>query len=226
MRLLLWIGGALLLAGGAAWWRATANGGEKDELAALGDVRGAPLRSAPSAQGVEGEGGPGGTAASLASTSSAAPAPTEGSPAEDYAELLPPGEAQRYPWIDFALLMEFDFPGLVTGGDSAELPEIPAEVRELDGTLVAIEGFMNPLSFDAQGVSEFTLVADPTFCCFGVTPQLNHFVHVSLPEGERCDFHSMVPIAVFGELSVGPEEEDGILLSLYRLEARHVLTVY
>jgi hypothetical protein len=139
---------------------------------------------------------------------------------------LPAGAAAKYEWIDFPLLMDFDFPGLVTDEVEPEDLVAPEEVRELDGQEIAIEGFMNPLSFDAEGVSEFTLVSDPTFCCFGMTPQLNHFVHVTLPKGERCDFYSMVPVAVFGRFAVGAEVEDGIVLSLYRLEAEHVLSVY
>ncbi|MAF64239.1 MAG: hypothetical protein CMJ84_01085 [Planctomycetes bacterium] len=144
----------------------------------------------------------------------------------DYEDLLSPEEATRYEWVDFATLTDFEFPGFLRTDGEVTAPDLPEEVTALDGRLVAVEGFMNPMMFDADGVSEFTLVADPQFCCFGATPQLNHFLYVTLADDERCEFYSIVPLAVYGRLSIGAEEEDGLVLSLYRLEADHVFCVY
>jgi hypothetical protein len=144
----------------------------------------------------------------------------------DYTDLLSPEDAARYEWVDFSTLTDFEFPGFLRTDGEVSVPELPEEIVALDGRLIAIEGFMNPMMFDADGVSEFTLVADPQFCCFGATPQLNHFLYVTLADDERCEFYSIVPLAVYGRLEIGPEEEDGLVLSLYRLEADHVFCVY
>lgn len=227
MRKVAGISALVLLVGGIALARWLAGAGAPPgEAAVVGEVRGAPLRSLPAERASAGEGA-GSTSAAAPGSAPVGPATKSSAPAADeYAALLPPAEAAKYPWIDFELLSDFDYPDPGERSPGEEPPELPEEVRELDGKLVAIEGFMNPLAFDARGVSEFTLVSDPTFCCFGTTPRIHHFVHVTLPEGERCDFHSMVPIAVFGRMSIGEVEEDGFVLSLYRCEARHVLSTY
>lgn len=206
----------LAAAGGAALFLAAACGDSLDEPAVVGEVHGEPLR-APSKS----------TAKDEAATSTPAVPPAAASesaaPPPDYAALLPAGVAKDYRWLDFALLKSFQYPGVERG---AEPPEIPEAVRALDGLRVGLEGFMNPLEFDSGGVAEFSLVADPSQCCFGAVPQLNHFVDVTMPGDERTEFRSLVPIAAFGRLHVGAVLEDGIVLSLYRMEAEHVVSLY
>jgi hypothetical protein len=108
--------------------------------------------------------------------------------------------------------------------DSEESPpELPEDILELDGALIAIEGFMNPLAFDREGVSQFALVNDPLNCCFGATPQPNHWIDVALKEGERTAFYSLDPVAVYGHLEVGELFEDGFLVSLFRMRADYVV---
>lgn len=223
----------LLLAG-------LASCGDESAEVALGDLQGASLRAevAPTggADGAstddaaageedgagEGAGDGSGTDGAGAKQAGAADA------AETAAErgYLSEKEEARFTWIDFSLLTDFDYP-LVVEMDSADgPPPIPDEVKALDGELVAVEGFMNPLVFDGEGVSEFMLVADPTFCCFGATPRLNHFVHVKMPEGERTEFYALIPLAVYGRMEVGPEFEYGVVTSLFRLDAEHVFGDY
>lgn len=144
----------------------------------------------------------------------------------EYAEVLPADEAAKYEWIDFFELTDFELESYAPGPEGGPPVGLPPGVAQLAGKLVAVEGFMNPTAFDRDGVSAFTLVADPTFCCFGVTPTLHHFIQVDLPEGEHTEFFSIVEIAVFGRLEVGLVEEDGIALSFYRMRADHVFCVY
>jgi hypothetical protein len=135
-----------------------------------------------------------------------------------------PGRFERaaYTWVDFDPLIEFDYPELVRMDSGNPPPELPAEVRALHGKRVAFEGFMSPLAFDAGGVKEFSLVKDPSFCCFGMIPQMNHWIHVVMPENERTEFYSFDPIAVYGVLEVGEQYEDGYVVSLYRMVADKV----
>ena len=129
----------------------------------------------------------------------------------------------RYEWLDFGFLTSFEYPDMVELDSEESPPELPEDILELDGTLVAIEGFMNPLAFDREGVSQFALVNDPLNCCFGATPQPNHWIDVTLKEDERTAFYSLDPVAVYGHLEVGELFEDGFLVSLFRMRADYVV---
>jgi len=136
---------------------------------------------------------------------------------------LPDEIENRYEWLEFSFLTSFEYPDLVELDAEEAPPELPSDVAELDGELIAIEGFMNPLAFDREGVSQFALVNDPLNCCFGATPSMNHWIDVTLPEGERTAFYSLDPVAVYGRLEVGEAFEDGFVVSLFRMRADHVL---
>ncbi len=129
----------------------------------------------------------------------------------------------RYEWLDFGFLTSFEYPDMVELDSEQSPPELPEDILELDGVLVAIEGFMNPLAFDREGVSQFALVNDPLNCCFGATPQPNHWIDVTLKEDERTAFYSLDPVAVYGHLEVGELFEDGFLVSLFRMRADYVV---
>lgn len=136
---------------------------------------------------------------------------------------LPDEIEDRYEWIEFSFLTSFEYPDLVELDAEEAPPELPADVAELDGEMIALEGFMNPLAFDREGVSQFALVNDPLNCCFGATPNMNHWIDVTLPEGERTAFYSLDPVAVYGRLEVGEDYEDGFVVSLFRMRADHVI---
>ena len=57
----------------------------------------------------------------------------------------------------------------------------------------------------------------------GATPQPNHWIDVTLPEGERTAFYSLDPVAAYGRIEVGELFEDGFLISLFRMRADYVL---
>ena len=162
--------------------------------------------------------------------------PEEDVPSEDPAEepeeeaevvleggYLPDEIEEQYEWLEFTFLTSFEYPDLVELDAEEAPPEVPEDVTELDGEMIAIEGFMNPLAFDREGVSQFALVNDPLNCCFGATPNMNHWIDVTLPEGERTAFYSLDPVAVYGKLEVGEAYEDGFVVSLFRMRADHVI---
>ncbi|MEM9799317.1 MAG: M56 family metallopeptidase [Planctomycetota bacterium] len=53
----------------------------------------------------------------------------------------------------------------------------PSRVAGFDGQRVSMEGYMIPLSFDGEQVSEFILCRDILECCFGGAPKWGHWVH-------------------------------------------------
>jgi len=175
-------------------------------LVSLDELEGAPLR------------------AEVVTEPAAEPSAADEEPAveEDPGYLSDEIEA-RYEWLDFGFLTSFEYPEMVELDSEESPPELPEDILELDGTLIAIEGFMNPLAFDREGVSQFALVNDPLNCCFGATPQPNHWIDVTLKEGERTAFYSLDPVAVYGTLEVGELFEDGFLVSLFRMRADYVV---
>ena len=156
-------------------------------------------------------------------TAAAATAAAAEPPAKPSAPAKPARfDPKAYTWVEFDVLTGFDYPDLVRMDGETPPPELPDEVQALDGERVAFEGFMNPLAFDSGGVKEFSLVADPTFCCFGAVPKMNHWIHVTLPGDERTEFYSFDPVAVYGTLEVGEAYMDGYVVSLYRITADRV----
>ena len=90
---------------------------------------------------------------------------------------------------------------------------LPVWVQELNGRRVRIGGYMHVTTED--DVSAFMLVGDSCVCAG--TPPPNHFVDVSLVEGETRRRPGMID--VIGIMSVGELEEDGYVKSLFRMRA-------
>lgn len=88
--------------------------------------------------------------------------------------------------------------------------ELPEDIRELDGKRVRIEGYMAIGTL--EGVSKFELVPEPCECG---RSKVQHFVDVTLTEGKTT--YRPGRITLEGKLSVGEVEEDGFVVSLYRL---------
>lgn len=99
--------------------------------------------------------------------------------------------------------------------DENRQPPFPAAVQALDGRKVVLRGFMLP-SIDFRDIREFHLVRSLWGCCFGAPPRLNEIVRVTLPRGVDYTYDGL---EVAGTLRVVYENEDGIALDLYRLEA-------
>jgi len=133
-----------------------------------------------------------------------------------------PFDDTGYEALKFTVIDEFEYPVYVKVKEDEELPEIPEEVRALDGKMVGITGFMNPVRFDREGVSEFLLVNNILGCCFGATPKMNHWIRARMKEGERAKFYAYDELTVYGELEVSEELEDGYVMSIYRMTVHHL----
>ncbi len=87
---------------------------------------------------------------------------------------------------------------------------LPKEVEELDGQLVRIEGYMAMGTL--EGVDTFEFV--PESCECGRS-KVQHFIDVTIEEGVTTFRPGRFYLE--GVLSVGEFEEDGFVVSLYRL---------
>ncbi len=91
--------------------------------------------------------------------------------------------------------------------------ELPTEVQALDGQRVRIEGYMALGTL--EGIDTFEFV--PESCECGRS-KVQHFIDVTIEEG----LTTFTPgrIVLEGVLSVGEVEEDGFVVSLYRMTIR------
>ncbi|MDA1266833.1 MAG: hypothetical protein O2816_17270 [Planctomycetota bacterium] len=99
----------------------------------------------------------------------------------------------------------------LTSVDYREGEDLPDEITELDGKLIEIEGYMAIGTL--EGVEKFELV--PEACECGRS-KVQHFIDVSITEGTTT--FKPGRIILKGKFSVGEVEEDGFVVSLYRLE--------
>ena len=96
------------------------------------------------------------------------------------------------------------------------LGAIPPEVKALDGAKVVITGYALPLRMKSGMVTEFLLTRDAGDCCFGESPQVNHWVRVKM-KGAGMD-GGYEPQAVSGTLRVGEIYVQGYFTGIYQME--------
>lgn len=96
------------------------------------------------------------------------------------------------------------------------LGAIPTEVKALDGAKVVITGYALPLRMKSGMVTEFLLTRDAGDCCFGESPQVNHWVRVKM-KGAGMD-GGYEPQAVSGTLRVGEIYVQGYFTGIYQME--------
>jgi hypothetical protein len=98
--------------------------------------------------------------------------------------------------------------------------EIPAAVKKLDGTKVAITGFLFPLRIKNGVSTEFLLMRDQAACCFGQSPQINHWIRVKM-KGAGVDVGPQ-PYVVSGTLRVGEKYVQEYLTGIYEMDGEKV----
>ena len=121
--------------------------------------------------------------------------------------------------FDFVADYVYEFP---EPGQPAR-DQIPQKIKDLAGKKVAIKGFMIPIRTEGEQVVEFILVRNQMACCYGAVPRMNEWVHVKMAEKCYAPYAIDIPITVFGTLEVGEVYEDGIVMSLYRMQSTHVV---
>lgn len=97
---------------------------------------------------------------------------------------------------------------------------IPDDVRRLSGARVRLSGYMMPLTESAR-VRQFDLVPSVASCCFNQPPGVEHIVRVTCDRGTAIEYSPDV-VVVEGTLTVGEQREDGVVVSLYQVQATKV----
>jgi len=203
-----------------------------------GPIRGAPLFRPDPEPDAESESGTTDAAGDAESTSSeesespsaeATPEPEEAVAATQHATVaprkhdLPPGVAV----VTFDFLASYEYPipdnGVFTEETLAEVDRIPPAVRKLDGTRVAIEGYMMPLKIHEDRVENFILSRSTFGCCFGDYPTVNELILVEMTDARNYPESYGGPVLVTGRIEVGERLNDrGFLLNVYRVKGEAV----
>lgn len=132
------------------------------------------------------------------------------------AEAPSPSEREGYKGITFSQLANFEFK-VDEMGRALEGASLPEEIARLDGQQVALSGFLVPIEFDGERVSSLILVRNQLLCCYGEEPKLNEWVWVNIDPA--VDAVTDVPVTIYGKMHASPDEEDGQVISLYRMAA-------
>lgn len=110
---------------------------------------------------------------------------------------------------DWALLTAYEYaPGLAGLSD---------ELKALEGKTITMRGFLMTIS-QWDDITEFCLVPNHMSCCFGMPAGIQSMVHITLRRGERGLPNTTEPLEVKGVFRAVETKDDGILLSIYRLD--------
>ncbi len=93
--------------------------------------------------------------------------------------------------------------------------EVPEEIQRLNGRRVVLRGFMHASVAGDQ--RKFPMVTEACQCTASLMP--SHFVEVDLGPTARTGPRTG-QFEVVGRLEIGAVEEDGLVVSLYRLKGR------
>jgi len=97
---------------------------------------------------------------------------------------------------------------------------IPDFIRALDGKIVEMKGYEMALN-TVDHIRSFILMPSLFGCCYGQPPAANHVVLVKMAGGKTARYFDDA-IRVRGRFHCSEERYEGILLSLYRIDADYV----
>jgi uncharacterized protein len=106
-----------------------------------------------------------------------------------FALLAAPPDAPAVPW---KMLRGLNYK---TGDKTAEL-------KEVDGKIVKIPGFMVPLEDESEVITEFLLVPYQGACVHTPPPPPNQIVEVKMEGGKKAKFDFWNPVWVRGKLEI------------------------
>lgn len=142
-------------------------------------------------------------------------------------KLLIPHKTFRREGKEQALRVTFDDIDLLKVLNMEPVPEnaiemFPDWLRELDGQLVRIRGFMFP-TLSQTGITYFQHVRDNEICCFGRTPKVYDRISTVLRAGKTTNYIQGRPYDVIGTFRFDPVYDDDEWIQLYLLEDAIVL---
>jgi hypothetical protein len=91
-------------------------------------------------------------------------------------------------------------------------PTFANYLRELDGKLIELAGYMQPLGDDLE-VASFMLIEYPVGCWYCEMPEIAGIVLVDLPEGKTANF-SRGRVKVTGKLKVNATDPENFLYTI------------
>lgn len=169
-----------------------------------------------------------GVAATAAETPGAASTDVESAPREPREiQLLIPDQSFRREKNSTAVRVSYDDIDLLKILNMEPVPvdavkHFPDWLKALDGTAVRIRGFMYP-TFEATGLTAFTLARDNGICCFVRQPKIYDIISIELASGVTSDYIEGKPFDVEGVFRIQPEADETELYRLYRIENARVL---
>lgn len=129
-----------------------------------------------------------------------------------------PSNALRVSYDDIDLLKVLNMEPVPTDAVS----HFPEWLKQLDGQTVRIRGYMYP-TFEATGLTSFTLARDNGICCFVRQPKIYDIISISLAPGEVSDYIANRPFDVEGIFRIDPGADQTDLSRLYKIEQARVL---
>jgi hypothetical protein len=102
---------------------------------------------------------------------------------------------------------------------------IPDFIQQLNGTPIAVYGFMIPLDTDEKGekATTFILARSQATCCYGITPLMNEWMYVQMAKGKQAEILMDDPVTVFGTIDIGEIKDKDKGWSLYRMVSDKVI---
>jgi len=94
---------------------------------------------------------------------------------------------------------------------------IPADVKQLEGSHFQTSGYMVPLD-QAEAITQFALVPSLFACCYGQPPQIQHTIIVQTPKGKAVPYFPD-QITVEGTLHVSEQRDGGFIVSIFQMDA-------
>lgn len=126
------------------------------------------------------------------------------------ARVVAGGPAAPKDAVEWALLTSYEY--------QPALPGLPDAIKALEGKTVAVRGYLLPIA-EWDDIHEFCVVPNHMSCCFGMPAGVNGQVQVSLKASERGLPNTNEPIEVRGTFRAVETKDQGILLSIWRLDA-------
>jgi hypothetical protein len=135
-----------------------------------------------------------------------------------------PAPSGRDGYISMSFVQLSDFP-YNTDEDGKLMPGsvLPKHIEELNGKDVAVSGYVVPIEFKEEKVSGLILVRNQLLCCYGEEPKLNEWVFVEADP--PVEMITDIPVTLFGKFEASPDEEEGMVISLYRMKAVEMETM-
>ena len=154
---------------------------------------------------------------------------TEGNQSLPVINLLPPhDDSSGYQSLTYSTLTQFSYE-IDWEADGVEFDfsrfagRVPQSIRNLNGSKVALEGFMVPTVVDESNlVKEFLLMPDQLSCCFGQAPEANGWVVVRSEKGVGV-FMDQV-IRALGTLTVEERWDEEFFVGLYHLDCQELIS--